>query len=36
VELRGPPCLGTPIPPLSPQSLNTLKQIFLQNEFILI
>jgi hypothetical protein len=36
VELRGRPCLGTPIPPSSPQSLNTLKQIFIQNEFILI
>jgi hypothetical protein len=36
VELRGPPCLGTRIPPSNPQMLNTLKQIFIQNEFILI
>jgi hypothetical protein len=36
VELRGPPCLGTPIPPSNPRSLNTHKQIFIQIEFILI
>jgi hypothetical protein len=28
--------LGTPIPPSNPQILNTHKQIFIQNEFILI
>jgi hypothetical protein len=36
VELRGLPCLGTPIPPSNPRILNTDKEIFIQNEFILI
>jgi hypothetical protein len=36
VELRGPPCLGTQVPPSNPRILNTYKQIFIQNEFILI
>jgi hypothetical protein len=36
VELRGPPRLGTPIPPSNSQILNNLKEIFIQIEFILI
>jgi hypothetical protein len=36
VELRGPPHLGTPIPPLNPRILNTHKQIFIQNDLTLI
>jgi hypothetical protein len=36
VELRGPPCLGTPIPPSNPPILNTHKEIFIQIEFVLI
>jgi hypothetical protein len=36
VELRDPPCLGTPIPPSNPRILNTYKEIFIQIEFILI
>jgi hypothetical protein len=36
VELRGPSCLGTPIPPSNPRILNTYKEIFIQIEFILI
>jgi hypothetical protein len=36
VELRGPPRLGTPIPPSNPRILNTHKEIFIQIEFILI
>jgi hypothetical protein len=28
--------LGTPIPPSNPRILNTHKEIFIQNEFILI
>jgi hypothetical protein len=35
VELRGPPCLGIPIPPSNPRILKTYKEIFIQNEFIL-
>jgi hypothetical protein len=29
VELRGPPRLGTPIPPSNPPILNTHKEIFI-------
>jgi hypothetical protein len=36
VDLRGPPCFGTPIPPSNPRIFNTLKKKFIQNEFILI
>jgi hypothetical protein len=36
MELRGSPCLGTQIQPLNPWILNTHKEIFIQNEFILI
>jgi hypothetical protein len=36
VELRGPPCLGTPIPPSNPRILNTYNEISIQIEFILI
>jgi hypothetical protein len=36
VELRGPPRLGTPIPPSNPWILNSHKEIFIQIEFIII
>jgi hypothetical protein len=36
LELRGPPRLGTRIPPSNPRILNTYKEIFIQIEFILI
>jgi hypothetical protein len=36
VELRGPPCLETRIPPSNPRILNTHEEIFIQNEFNLI
>jgi hypothetical protein len=35
VELRGPSRLETPIPPSNHRILNTHKEIFIQNEFIL-
>jgi hypothetical protein len=36
MELKGPPRLGTPIPPLNPRILNTYKHIFIQNDLTLI
>jgi hypothetical protein len=36
VELRGPPRLGSRIPPSNPRILNTYKEIFIQIEFTLI
>jgi hypothetical protein len=36
VELRGPPSLRTPIPPSNPQILNTHKDIWVENELVLI
>jgi hypothetical protein len=36
MELRGPPCLKTPIPHSNPQILNTHKEIWGQNEIGLI
>jgi hypothetical protein len=35
LELRGPPHLGTPIPPSNPRILNTHKEIFIQNDITL-
>jgi hypothetical protein len=35
MELRGPPGLGTPIPPSNPWILNTHKEIFIQNDITL-
>jgi hypothetical protein len=34
-KLRGPPRLGTPLPPSNHRILNTYKEIFIQIEFIL-
>jgi hypothetical protein len=33
--IKGPPGLGTPIPPSNPRILNTHKEIFIQNDIIL-